>query len=363
MKITLTLILLALLCWRCGNPQPTFDGATLFDNASFPETKALHGEVLATGDSTLIPYDVTVIDSLLLIVPHPNSSSLLVKIYDTGKQQVTGSFLSQGRGPGELISLSKIGYTPEKLLFWCYDRAIQQVHIYNKADLVKLSSDNSAIMPVQSVRMEMIGTAPDIYFTPDNRFFGSHIMTPTKRFSEFDSTGRFLRSFGEYPTYPGLDVTDDRLLGELFDGKWTVDDSTGRLVFACLTTDLISIHDSVGNVVKRLHGPAQRLPEFKIGVSGRNGEHETVSGKVNETIFSYRDVKNRDHQIWALYQPQLFNPEAKPEEASIYVFDWNGNPRIRYELDTPVYKFDVDTRNRIIYGINAQTEQILTFKY
>ncbi|WP_298061287.1 BF3164 family lipoprotein [uncultured Rikenella sp.] len=363
MKKILTLSLIAMLCWGCGETSQTFDGATLFDNASFPETKTLHGEVFPLGDPTLIPYDVTVIDSLLMIVPYPNSSSRFVKIYDTEKQRITGSFLSQGRGPGELIGLDKVGYTPGKSFFWCYDMTMQQILIYNKSDLAHFNDDHSLIMPVQSVQIEFIGTSPDIYRTPDGRFIESHIMTPVKRFSEFDTKGRFVRSFGEYPTYPGLNVTEDRLLGELFDGKWTIDDSTGRLVFACLKTDLISIYDSTGRVIKHLYGPAQRLPEFKVGVSGRNGNHKTVSGKRNETIFNYYDIKNRNGRIWALYQPRLFNPKAEPMEASIYVFDWDGNPVIRYELDMPIYKFDVDPVRRIIYGIKSDTEEILTFKY
>lgn len=363
MKKILTLSLMAMLCWGCGETSQTFDGATLFDNASFPETKTLHGEVLPLGDPTLIPYDVTVIDSLLMIVPYPNSSSQLVKIYDTEKQRITGSFLSQGRGPGELISLHRVEYAPRGNFFLCYDLAIQQALIYKKNDLAQFAIERPILMPTQFVHMEMVGLARYLYMTPNHRFITTHTMAPVKRFSEFDTTGRFVRSFGEYPTYPGLNVTEDRLLGELFDGKWTIDDSTGRLGFACLTTDLISIHDSIGNVVKRLHGPAQRLPEFKVGVSGRNGDHETVSGIVDKTVFYYRDIKNRDGRIWALYQPQLFNPKAEPMEASIYVFDWDGNPVTRYELDTPIYKFDVDPERRIIYGINAQTEQILTYKY
>lgn len=362
MKKILTLSLMAMLCWGCGETSRTFDGATLFDNASFPETKTLHGEVLPLGDPTLIPYDVTVIDSLLMIVPYPNSSSQLVKIYDTEKQRITGSFLSQGRGPGELTQLNRVSYDSDvQSAFWCFDPVQQRVLIYNKRDL---ATDNYAvIMPEKSVQIEMLGLLYDIQFRKDGCILGSNMMAPEKRFSEFDTTVRFVRSFGEYPTYPGLNVTDDRLLGELFDGYWTIDNSTGRLVFACFKTDLISIHDSVGNVVKRLHGPAQRLPEFKVGVSGRNGNHQTVSGKRNETIFNYFDIKNRNGRIWALYQPRLFNPKAEPMETSIYVFDWDGNPVTRYELDTPIYKFDVDPERRIIYGINAQTEQILTYKY
>lgn len=209
----------------------------------------------------------------------------------------------------------------------------------------------------------MIGIAPDLYCTADGRFIESHIMADVKRFSEFDSTGHFVRSFGEYPHYSGLNVTEDRLLCELFDGKWTMDDSTGRLVFACLKTDLISIYDSTGQVIKRLHGPAGRLPEFNVRVSGRNGSLETVGGVVDKTIFSYRDIQNIGHRIWALYQPELFNPKAKPTEASIYVFDWEGNPITRYELDTPIYKFDVDPAHHTIYGIKAETDEIITFNY
>lgn len=116
MRNSLLLCLLALLCWHCGKSPQTFDRATSFDNTFFPETQQLHGETLSL-DETIIPYDVTVIDSLLMIVNYPNSSSQFVNIYNIDKQQITGSFLSQGRGPGELIGLDKVGYTPEQSFF------------------------------------------------------------------------------------------------------------------------------------------------------------------------------------------------------------------------------------------------------
>jgi hypothetical protein len=42
---------------------------------------------------------------------------------------------------------------------------------------------------------------------------------------------------------------------------------------------------------------------------------------------------------------------------NIYVFDWNGKLIKKYELDTPIYSFVVDEKNKTIY---AETDDLDT---
>lgn len=354
-----------LVCISCSNTQ-TFDQASLFTETDFLQRQSLRGEKWTTSESIdsdvdlWTPQNITIIDTFLLVVSSPYSDRM-ASVYGMTSHQYLGKIASMGRGPDELLLLRHIGHSDTLKQFWLFDHSTHKLLIFNDRDLTLLGAQR--LIPARRLQLELMGVANRVHLLSDT-IVTCYKMAPLKRISFLDTTGHYLTSVGEYPKYTGLTVTEDRLLSELFDGNWVLDETTRRIAIYSFKTDLLCIYDTRGHLIKRLHGPDHYFPEFTVRVSGRNGNKETVGGKLEYTRFSYFDIVQAGGKIWALYQPKLHSEyPTSVERTTIFTFDWNGTPIAIYDLDHPIERMAIDTIHRIIYGVNLEEESIFTFKY
>jgi hypothetical protein len=97
--------------------------------------------------------------------------------------------------------------------------------------------------------------------------------------------------------------------------------------------DVIQITDSVGNST------------FTIGP-------EKISYKdIKNEYVTYSWTYTSEDYIFAAYQGEEFTPQLTTAFNKIHVFDWNGKPIARFNLDIPVLNFTIDMGSNLIYAL------------
>ncbi|XOV92118.1 MAG: BF3164 family lipoprotein [Bacteroidota bacterium] len=91
------------------------------------------------------------------------------------------------------------------------------------------------------------------------------------------------------------------------------------------------------------------------------------SSKTNLNAFT--DVESNDSGVYVLYcgKSRAKDGDNALNSRSILVYDWAGNPKIRYELDREIKKMSLDTQRRIIYAYSDNPStffpEIISFEY
>lgn len=100
----------------------------------------------------------------------------------------------------------------------------------------------------------------------------------------------------------------------------------------------------------------------------KEGEKKSfVPKKGNRNGFIAADVTNK--YIYSLYSGKVINDSSIAELTKsflskyIYVFDWEGKPIKRYELDQEVRSIAVDEKNNILYAASYQGGEPNLIKY
>ena len=135
-----------------------------------------------------------------------------------------------------------------------------------------------------------------------------------------------------------------------------------RIFVSHKQTDLIEIYDFDGKLLHRKHGPDHFFPAVKQTNDGETVKVRSNPGKSRDGYFS---PKYAGEEVFVLYSGIVYEPgNAMYQIDQIYVFDWEGSPLKIYKLDQAIFNFDVDVKNRVIYGLSAEPEfHVIAFKY
>lgn len=99
-----------------------------------------------------------------------------------------------------------------------------------------------------------------------------------------------------------------------------------------------------------------------VRVSGTPG-FEYLKKSVEDFRIYYNHLATDDRYIYALYVNKKYSDiEESVFSHIINVFDWNGNFIHKLYLNNAVDFIDVDSKNRLLYGINISSEEVYQYK-
>ena len=349
MKKLIPLVLIALVT-ACSDGAK-IEQATTFNYDSFKETHTLKATQIDYFEDLNEIYRLHIMDTFLVVTTSPYSEQF-VKVYTLDGKKVA-DLISAGRGPKEMTQMPTIGYSAKNDQFWAFDIPIKSILILDSLHTVK--DPKFRRVQLKSTELATHG------FVSDDCILIAPSMSDSERFSVYDLNGKFIDTRGEYPNFELDRLNTKRLQSELWNGYWDYDENSQNLVISTQASDLISIYKKDGTLVKMLHGPDQRLPIYTARVSGRNGEHRAI-GYTDDGMNAYTQLVCKDNKIWALYLPQKFS-DQKPEKCELYTFSMDGEPLERYILPENTGIFDVDIKNKTIWGFNPHTNLLYNFKY
>ena len=303
-------------------------------------------ETLEFDELILMPMQLSIVDSVLLLLSI--KTERFVHKFNINSLKKIGESVPFGNGPNEMIDARKIQVVDSSI--WLFDKMVKKIYQYNFLQFC--SSDNPEVMKTVNYTIFL----DDISILSKNKFVATTLGEGDNcksRLYFFDMEGNGLFEKGELPD-DGTEKTDlENTQGALC--SIIINQFEKKIGLVYKLTDLIEIYDIDGNLLKRTHGPDQFFSQLRQH-NAPNGAIRagSVKGKTRDAYFSPVCYNN---ELWVLYSGRSYEPnKGNYLINTIIVFDWDGNPLRRYKLDTPVFAFTIDEKNKKIYAITDDPE-------
>ncbi|MEJ5995228.1 BF3164 family lipoprotein [Pedobacter sp. Du54] len=128
-----------------------------------------------------------------------------------------------------------------------------------------------------------------------------------------------------------------------------------KAVLACRLTDRIEIFDlrSKKNII--IQGPENFKPEF---TPMRSGNMDLIT-RNEKSRFAFVNGLTTDRYIYLLYSGNLHNSPNLDYGKYVYIYDWEGNPIKKLNLDRYVSCISIDRGNKTIYAFDVISKSIV----
>lgn len=336
-------ILAAILLSACSQQQSKI-GATPFGSEAFTQQILLECEPVDFADPVLRPVKLAVVDSFLILINAHTGT--FIQRFNLLSLEQTGEFIDFGSGPDEMIA--PIGLFADTAGVSILDGAKQELFMYSTANFCLQDEPSKR----SSIRFDTY--VDNMSELSDGRFVGTVRQEGYKRLTFYDSKGSFINTEGIYPFSDLFDSHQSQLLLAGSSCSLITNEQKTKICIAYMLSDLIEIYDSAGQLLKRVHGPDQFLPEV---ASEEMGEVQLVKHTKDKTRDAYFSPVSYRNEIYVLYSGRMYDPDNHDMKSDqILVFDWDGTPQRSYTLATPIYAFTIDPQKGVLYGLSDSPE-------
>lgn len=296
----------------------------------FPVERTLQGSIVHDLDSLYSAYSISLSSDYYVFTQR---DSFFFAVYNTSFQKVCET-ARKGHGSKEWMAPYVTGqqgvYGGEKY-FYVLERPT------HKLFMLSFRKDEQ---PVLVEDFKKIGERDFRYVfqTSPTTFIGS-FDNETCDFFVYDKQKRSLKTKGQ----PELGISSFKELGHLLaQNIASYNNKTQKIAIAYFSFPLLLIRDLKGNVVKEV-----RFDDWPKYTS------DNIYDASDYAIGITSDAEN----IYVLY-----DGAKRKEQMSILVFDWNGNPKQRLNINRSV-AFAVNKQQNYIIAINEDTQKGVCTKY
>jgi hypothetical protein len=331
------------------NGQKKFKDAAYYDYEDFGDPICLKGEILSL-DTIWKPIRIWTEDSLLVFIE--SMQDYHVDTYHKTKGYKIAENISRGMGPNEQLSCWTLQFTSKHV--WAFDMQASTIIAYPKADFLT----QSYILPEKTIRLKDV-FATGLIYLPNDSVVASSLADIHHLLSVYNRDGiKDTSKIIPYPEIYSLALSGS-VAKRIFENRIYYNEKNNRIVLFYVYTDLIDIYDTNFNLLARIHGPDQFIPELSVSqIEGIQHIHM----QKDKTKFAYLSGYLTSNEIWALYYG-IVPEQGKELQNRIFVYDYNGRPLRRYQLEYPVSTFCIDDDNHIIYGLSEQPDPcVVQFK-
>lgn len=339
MKNTL-LLFLACMALSCANEKKHYQNVALYHYHDFGTPIGLKGEILPL-DSIWKPTRIWSKDSSLILAE--SGDDFLVHVYHKGKGYKTAWNIPYGIGPDERLNCWSLQLNESNV--WAFDMQKGMVTSYPSPDFFTKSN----ITPTRSTLLK--GGVTGVACLPDGRLVTSALSDTKNLLSVYDANGNLDTTVRvQYPALKNM-ILPDNMEKRFFENRIYYQEKSDKIVLFYVYTDLIEIYGSNLQLLARIHGPDQFVPELQVHeVEGK----KQASAISNKTKFAFLSGYLTDNEIWVLYYG--ISPEPGKElQDRIFVYDYTGKPLRAFHLQYPISTFCVDTEG-VLYGLSEQPD-------
>ncbi len=289
------------------------------------------------------PYRVRLFDTVLYVMDlHPNGYYCHEFTYPSMK--FVRSFARRGKAPGELISIGNIAVNTEGKVYVLNDFG-RRIYMYDR------ESDQMA-SPVE-LPEEML-YYPDFALYNDSVFiFPDH--SGQSRVVFVDWHGNIIRQTGVIPGKEHAGNMPEAALGSAWKAFISYNPRNGVAALVTQYGEVLEIYDTRNDRTQVIIGEGG---EPRCRFKGNNA--------IPNGILGYGDVFVGEMYIYALYWGHEYEKIVRGEITVeggkyIHVFDLEGNPVRRYELDRHVTGIFVNEASGEVICTDVNEEQLVTF--
>ena len=297
--------------------------------------------VIDTDKPVLLGGEIAMITDSILAVITPREDTLLTLIsIPTGK--IIKRIIPRGQGPEEMIVLFLCAQSNKNEL-WINDPNQSKIC---RLDMEAVVNESYRIEPTVRLRSSDL-------LKIDDYFVGAGSAVKDNRFQIFDSQGNFLTSCLHYKKPDNYYGMPDNIYATVFQGDYTVHPDNKKFAFATSMSGSIQFFDFTPESISLNTDLFFYHPSFT--------EEGTYATYKRDSKMGFPMIDSDSHYVYALYAGNKTLGEHIFSLGSdhILVYDWNGNPVKRYELEIPLFTFCLNAAGDKIYGVAFDPETII----
>lgn len=328
----------ACVATACTSKPPAGSGGPgELDHSSLRPTE-LKGRVLSGGDYLGRPSRIALVGERLLVLD--GASDSVLHVVDTRNGRLVRSLGRRGEGPGEYRSAWSIAPAPGSPdQPWVYDLNL------GRLTRVNLAPNAPATEEPEMIRIQGDALATQPVWVGDSLLVSPNF-SPRGRFVFFGADGVFRRAAGPLPRGDGS--TPPAVLQHAWMGTLVSNPRTGRLALATLHADQLEIYRPDGTLVRVARGPFRFDPQFTV----EQVQGQPVMGSGDSMRFGYLSAVATADEIYLLFSGRTRGAfkGASSFGRYLHVYDWEGNLKRTYRLDSDILSIALSPDGTRLYG-------------
>ena len=294
-------------------------------------------------DTLLISLPREIISFDKYVVINGLADGKYLHVYDKQTGEYLGGYVGRGQGPGEIAT-------------WCeyldYYKKEQKVSLFeintNRCFIYAVNDDSKDLLTFEQTKSfssnSTLGNLWSIFLIDENLYLINSRIPPESnkqnlRFSLITETGEKTSEYNRF-------ATDDSW-AYVLQRSMSVSPNRRKMAHAIIygaVLETFEIGDSIRLIQEKLFYPT--ILEAKQGVS---------PVPTDETIQGFLDICTSDEYIFSiLCGSKISEPNAGFNHIS--VFNWQGEPVVRFETDIDLWRISYNEDDNMIYAV-ARTEE------
>jgi hypothetical protein len=362
-KIQTVLIILIIISSSCKNKSHEL----IVNNSSvkfnvFPEEhEVTFNNLFEYKDG--IPQEIHALDSNLVIRNKSKGAKYLLYNYSLNNNSLSKGYIEKGKGPFEAIGAAKSGTLKDKI--WLYDMSSFKVIFLDKKRFI-LNNDN-LLYKEYSLKNQSIEESyfyGSISFVDSLNFLGIHKWgsLSTSKIEKVDlSWKQEIKGYGQYAELSNKINLETIKYAHRASIYFNYKKNKALLAYGY--TDLLEIYNvDSGNCIA-IQGPEN----YNVYFTQEKGNHYFM-GKTEDTKKTFVSGTFTDDFIYLIYSGHKRENRSESDRfkwqtgASIFVYDWKGNPVNKISLDRRINTIGVSNDNKSIYSYDLNTGYIIKAK-
>jgi hypothetical protein len=340
--------------FSCDTKQKS-NGLETFTRADFKEQSQLSGSVIDL-PGIFRPRRIKVIpEANLLIVLESQASEFYASVFTLDSIKFKQKLVKNGNGEGEQLSPMSIQYVSSEKRIYIFDHLLQSFFYYAVDSIIK-GSDGRANGVIKNPKAILTtNTNTKILLNPVVTEKQHNIISiasnlahePLHLLDFYDHTFRFINGKGKYPAIE--DSFPHYAYREVFLGNVSYP-NPNTIVYSHYNTDILSIYDTSGTLIKSKQGPDSYIPDYGI-INSQGGK--AVAPRKNGRLCYLPSVRSIDNKLLTLYSGNL-HTDRNENGKEMFLFSEKLEPEKYFKLDKKIFDFDIDSTNRYIYGLSSE---------
>ena len=312
-----------------------------------------------------VPQEIHIIDSTLAISNERKGANYFLYNYSLKSNKLLKGYVAKGKGPFESIGGGKFGVLKDRI--WFYDPSLFKVVFLDKKKFLINNTDSL----YQEFNLKKEDTEEyyfygSVAFIDSLNFLGIHKWgTSSKsKIEKVDlSLNKEIKGFGKYKeVWNNIDISTIR---DAHSSSIGFNYKKNKALMAYRYSDVLEIYDINSGKCIATQGPENYDVYFTQDRMEQGKGSYYFMGKTKETKKTFVGSAFTDDFIYLIYSGH--KPENRSESdrfkwqtgASIFVYDWNGNPVKKINLDRRINTIGVSNDNETIYSYDLNTGYLI----
>ena len=263
-----------------------------------------------------------------LVISSSRSSPTMLFTYSVPSLVFKSDFGTKGQGPGEIKSFPMFCESPGSLdlYVWGYSPVTMKKILILENGEIKYKEDITLQRYEAFNNMTIVGDSTFVFFLPDDLTIKKYDLL-----NKNESTITLSK--------------DDHRESYFYSNRGYITANESTLVYSYLFKKQIDIYDL-------------STLKLKTRISDNKEYPKPVPGDFSSVTYHYVGLYAGEKYFYALYNG-VKRETGQKRSLFLEVYDYNGNPIIKYSFDVPPVLFVVDEINNKIYGFNEDCEDNL----